>query len=102
MSHSGAPERQEIGTPKHHQTKEPTMKTMTCRALGGPCDLEHRADSADDVIKSQDRHLKEAEKTGDATHREARDAMKNRWRHPKKSMGWYRDVKQAFADLPDD
>ena len=46
------------------------------------------------------RHLKEAEKTGDGTHREAREAMKGRWRHPKKSMGWYRDVKQAFADLP--
>jgi len=27
--------------------------------------------------------------------------MKSRWRHPKKSMGWYRDMKQAFADLPE-
>ncbi len=59
------------------------MKTMTCRALGGPCDLEHHGDSADDVIKAQDRHLKEAEKAGDATHQEARDAMKSRWRHPR-------------------
>ena len=63
------------------------MKTMTCRALGGPCDLEHHGDSADDVIKAQDRHLKEAEESGDATHREARDAMKSRWRHPKQSIG---------------
>ena len=38
------------------------MKTMTCRALGGPCDVEHHGESADDVIKAQDRHLKEAEK----------------------------------------
>ena len=37
------------------------MKTMTCRALGGPCDLEHHGESADDVINAQDRHLKEAE-----------------------------------------
>lgn len=78
------------------------MKTMTCRALGGPCDLEHRGDSADDVIKAQDRHLKDAEKAGDATHHEAREAMKNRWRHPKKSMGWYRAIKDAFAALPDE
>lgn len=28
--------------------------------------------------------------------------MKSRWRHPKKSMGWYRDTKRAFAALPDD
>ena len=78
------------------------MKTMTCRALGGPCDLAHRGDSADDVIKAQDRHLKEAEKAGDATHQGARDDMKSRWRHPGRSMGWYRDAKEAFAALPDD
>ena len=63
------------------------MKTMTCRALGGACDLEHHAQRADDVIKAQDRHLKEAEQAGDATHQEARQAMKGRWRHPKKSVG---------------
>ncbi len=78
------------------------MKTMTCRELGGPCDLGHHAENADDAIKAQDHHLKEAEKAGDATHQEARDAMKGRWLHPVKAMGWYRDAKQAFAALPED
>jgi len=78
------------------------MKTMTCRALGGPCDLAHHGESADDVIKAQDRHLKEAEKAGDATHQQARQAMKGRWMHPKKSMAWYQDTKATFAGLPDD
>ncbi len=77
------------------------MKTMTCRQLGGPCDLELRGESADEVIKAQDRHLKDAVKSGDANHEDARDAMKGRWRHPKQSMDWYRDTKQAFADQPD-
>lgn len=77
------------------------MKTMTCRQLGGPCNLEHRGETPDDVIKAQDRHLKEAENAGDASHQEARDAMKGRWRHPKKSMGWYRDMKNAFAQIPE-
>ncbi len=76
------------------------MKTMTCRDLGGPCDLEHHGESADDVIKAQDSHLKERETVGDAAHQPARDAMKNRWRHPKASMTWYRDTKEAFAALP--
>jgi hypothetical protein len=76
------------------------MKTMTCRQLGGPCDLEHRGETADDVIKAQDRHLKEAEKQGDADHQQARDAMKGRWRHPKKSLAWYGDMKRAFGHLP--
>jgi predicted small metal-binding protein len=78
------------------------MKTMTCRDLGGPCDLAHHGDSADDVINAQDRHLKDAENAGDTTHQEARNAMKGRWRHPKKSMDWYRGIKATFADLPDD
>lgn len=78
------------------------MKTMTCRQLGGPCDLEHQGQDANDVINAQDRHLKEAEKAGDASHEEARDAMKSRWRHPKKSLVWYNDTKAAFAQLPTD
>jgi hypothetical protein len=77
------------------------VKTMTCQQLGGPCDLQHRGETADDVIVAQDAHLKEAEQAGDASHQPARDAMKGRWRHPKKSLGWYRDVKKAFADLPE-
>ncbi len=48
------------------------MKTMTCQQLGGPCDLAHVGDSADDVIKAQDRHLKDAERAGTpATRRRA-------------------------------
>ena len=74
---------------------------MTCRQLGGPCDLEHHGETHDDVINAQDRHLKEAERAGDATHQEARDAMKGRWRRPKKSLDWYNGMKKAFAELPE-
>ena len=75
---------------------------MTCQQLGGPCDLVHTGATADDVINAQDRHLKEAVAAGDETHAAARKAMKSRWRHPKKSMGWYKDVKNTFAALPED
>lgn len=78
------------------------MRTMTCRQLGGPCDLGHTGETADDVINAQDQHLKEAEKAGDTKHQEARDAMKARWRHPKRSLDWYRGMKTAFAELPED
>ena len=27
--------------------------------------------------------------------------MKARWLHPKKSLGWYRDTKRAFDELPE-
>lgn len=76
------------------------MKTMTCRQLGGPCELELSAESADEIIKAQDRHLREAVRKGDKEHVPAHEDMKGRWRHPMRSMGWYRDTKKAFAALP--
>ncbi len=77
------------------------MKTMTCEQLGGPCGLEHRGTSADDVIKAQDRHLKDAVAAGDTSHTDALSAMKGRWRNPIGGMGWYRRVKREFAALPE-
>ena len=76
------------------------MKTMTCRQLGGPCDLALSGDTADDVIKAQDRHLREAVRSGDAVHEQAHEEMKGRWRHPVRAMNWYRNAKKAFAELP--
>jgi predicted small metal-binding protein len=78
------------------------MRTMTCRSLGGPCDLEHRGATADEVIKAQDKHLKEAVAAGDVTHEAALSEMRGRWKHPIKGMGWYKDTKREFAALPDD
>jgi predicted small metal-binding protein len=78
------------------------MKTMTCRQLGGPCDHQFHAETADEVIKAQDRHLKEAVRAGDTSHEQAHEDMKGRWKHPIASMGWYRDAKKSFAQLPAD
>jgi hypothetical protein len=77
------------------------MKTMTCRQLGGACDLALTGETADDVIHAQDRHLREAVRAGDAAHEPAHEDMKARWRHPVRAMGWYRDTKRAFAELAD-
>ena len=78
------------------------MKTMTCQQLGGPCDLEHQGNSADEVIKAQDKHLKDAVQAGDEAHRPAHEDMKGRWKRPIAGMGWYRATKKAFAELPED
>lgn len=78
------------------------MKTMTCRALGGHCDLELRGETADEVIVAQDKHLKAAVLGGDTSHQQAHNEMKGRWKRPKKSLGWYLATKKAFAQLPED
>ena len=78
------------------------MKTMTCQQLGGPCDLALHGNTADEVIKAQDKHLREAVENGDDAHRSALNDMKGRWKHPISGMGWYRSTKKAFAGLPED
>jgi hypothetical protein len=77
------------------------MRTMTCRQLGGPCDLPHEGGSADDVIKAQDRHLREMVDRGDTAHTPALEEMQGRWKNPVKGMGWYRRTKREFAALPE-
>jgi predicted small metal-binding protein len=78
------------------------MKTMTCKQLGGPCDLELHGNTANEVIKAQDRHLKETVGAGDQTHQSALKEMQGRWKNPLGGMGWYRKTKRDFAALPED
>jgi hypothetical protein len=78
------------------------MKTMTCKQMGGPCDAPFKGNKADEVIKAQDKHLKEMVAGGDETHKSALKAMQGRWKNPVAGWGWYMDTKKAFAALPED
>jgi predicted small metal-binding protein len=78
------------------------MKTMTCRQLGGACDLALTGESADEVIQAQDKHLKDIVAGGDTDHQAALKDMKSRWKNPIKGMGWYKQTKRDFAALPED
>jgi hypothetical protein len=78
------------------------MKTMTCKDLGGPCEFAHHGSTADEIIKAQDKHLKEMVAGGDQTHASAFKEMQGRWRHPISSMGWNKATKRDFADRLED
>jgi predicted small metal-binding protein len=77
------------------------MKTMTCKDLNGPCAFAHSGNTADEIIKAQDKHLREMVAAGDHTHTNALNEMKGRWRHPISGMGWYRATKREFAARPE-
>lgn len=78
------------------------MKTMTCRELGGACDLALRGETADEVIQQQDQHLKDVVAGGDAAHEAALKEMQGRWRRPVSGLKWYRSTKRAFAERATD
>jgi hypothetical protein len=78
------------------------MKTMTCKQLGGPCEVPHHGNTANEVIKAQDRHLNSMVAGGDDPHRSALSDMQARWKNPLSGMAWYRKAKRDFAALPAD
>ena len=73
------------------------MKTMTCRELGGACDLEHHGEDANAVIKAQDQHLKDVGAAGDRDHEQALKEMTGRWKRPVSGLKWYKQVQRDFA-----
>ena len=75
------------------------MTTMTCSQLGGVCDVAHVGADANEIIKAQDRHLREEVAAGDRAHEPALRDMKARWRRPVSGMKWYRQVQRDFAVL---
>ena len=76
------------------------MKMMTCRDLGGACDLTLSGEDANEIIQAQDRHLREVVTAGDTDHEPALRDMKGRWRRPISGMKWYKKVQRDFAALP--
>lgn len=78
-------------------TTNPTA--MTCRQLGGPCDLAHHGADANEVIQAQDRHLRAVVADGDTAHEPALKDMKARWRRPVSGLKWYRQVQRDFDTL---
>ncbi len=78
------------------------MKTMTCKQMGGPCDTKFHGNDANEVIKAQDKHLKEMVANGDEIHKSALKSMQSRWKNPISGMGWYMKTKKIFASLPED
>ena len=78
------------------------MKTMTCKQMGGPCDFAFHGNSADEVIKAQDKHLKELVASGDEVHKDALAQMQARWKNPLKGMGWYLQTQKDFGALPEE
>ena len=78
------------------------MKTMTCQQMGGPCDVAFQGSTADEVIKAEDKHLREMVARGDETHKSALKMMQDRWKNPIRGMGWYMKTKKGFGALPED
>ncbi len=78
------------------------MKTMTCRQLGGACDLEFRAASFHEMGELSTQHGTEMFLKGDQAHLRAMEEMKALMADPDAMKKWLDGKRQEFDALPED
>jgi len=78
------------------------MKTMTCRQLGGACDMEFHADSFEEMAELSKNHGMEMVMQGDEGHYKAMNTMQELMRTPEAIKEWFDSKQKEFDALPDD
>ena len=73
---------------------------MTCKELGGACDVEFQADSFDQMAQLSRQHGMEMMQQGDADHLDAMQKMQELMKDPNAMNAWFAVRKAAFDALP--
>ena len=74
------------------------MKKLTCRDLGGPCDVELTGDSFQEIGKKSYGHVMEQIKSGDEAHQVAAGKMKNS--SPEEQKAMMSEYEKRFNEAP--
>ena len=77
------------------------MKTMTCKQLGGACDLEFSADTFEEMAELSKKHGMEMYQKQDAAHLEAMQKMQALMQNPEDMKKWFESKRQEFENLPE-
>jgi len=78
------------------------MKTMTCKQLGGACDLEFQANTFEEMAEMSKKHGMEMFQANDADHLEAMGAMKELMKKPGAMQEWFAARRADFNALAED
>lgn len=77
------------------------MKIMTCKQLGGACDMEFRANTFDEIAEMSKTHGLEMFQKGDVAHVNAMNEMQKLMKSPDAMAEWFEKRKNEFDALPD-
>jgi predicted small metal-binding protein len=75
------------------------MKTMTCKDLGGVCDVKFQADSFEEIAEMSKKHGMEMFQKGDKPHLKAMQEMRERMKSPGDMEAWYDLKRKEFEAL---
>src|SRR5438093_10389110 len=82
-------------------TKQNTqMKTMTCKELGGACDLEFHANTFEEIAQMSQKHGKEMFQKGDKAHLQAMSKMRDLMQSEDGMTKWMESKRKEFEAKP--
>jgi hypothetical protein len=76
------------------------MKTMTCKQLGGACDMEFQAETFEHMAELSKNHGTEMFQTSEPAHMEAMNKMQGLMQSPGEMQKWFEDKRKEFDALP--
>mgnify|MGYP000441952726 CR=1 FL=1 len=77
------------------------MKTMTCRQLGGGCDLEFKAETFEEMVELSKQHGMQMFQQQDADHLAAMQKVQELMQDPAAMAKFFEEKKSQFEALPD-
>lgn len=75
---------------------------MTCKQLGGACDLVFQAETFEELAEMSKAHALEMFRADDEPHLEAMKKMRKLMQSPEAMNDWMKNKKRIFDNLPDD
>ena len=75
---------------------------MTCKQLGGACEIEFHANSFEEIADQSKKHGMEMFQKADQAHFNAMNEMRELMKNPDAMKNWFENKKQEFEALPED
>jgi hypothetical protein len=76
------------------------MKTMTCKQLGGACDMPFHGNTFEEIADQSKKHGMDMYQKGDQPHLVAMNEMMTLMKSPEKMKNWFDDRRKEFDELP--
>ena len=77
------------------------MKTMTCKELGGACDLAFKANTFEEMAELSKAHGMEMFQKGDEPHLKAMSEMQTLMKSSNDMKSWFDEKRNEFNALPE-
>ncbi len=74
---------------------------MTCKQLGGACDVEFNANTFEKIAEMSKKHGTEMFQKGDEAHLKAMGDMQQLMKSPDAMAAWFENKRKEFEALPE-